>query len=302
MATRTSNTLLADNSTDAHFQAWAQFIEDTLVTTGGWVYVSQTGDTSPSSLAHPTTANTKKGFRVYRMADTLQGTYPVYIRIDWGSGALANTPGFWTTIGTGADGSGGITGKLYDGGAVSTPIVEGGSNSSSQANNSYGSADTNRASIALFINGISQLYPLVWAIERTKDANGSDTGDGLLLCYKQRPGGSNNTVNISQYLIWAGGSQPTIETGFQYILTAQNPSQTFGGTLGVGLISHIKGTAQQPGANLVVVNSSDFGAESQFTMSLYGTSHTYQHLNGTGVWNARAGAQDTTSRVAIRYD
>jgi hypothetical protein len=300
MATRTSSTLLPDNSTDAHFQAWAQFIEDTLVTTGGWVHSTETGETAPGSLVHPTTANTKKGFRVYKMNDSLQGTNPVYMRIDYGSSGAANTPGIWLTIGTGSDGAGTITGIVWNGGSSSTPKIASSSNTTSLTNNSYGSADTNRVTIGLFTQNNAN-YPLIFGIERTKDATGADTGTGLLLVYLAA---TATTVNTSRMVLLAGGSQPTAETGLSYVLTRQNPSETFGADIGCGIVIHFKGVAQQPGANWMVVNSSDVSAEGQFTLTLYGASRTYQHLNATNPTKALAGssASDTNARVGMRYD
>src|SRR5580765_2177935 len=103
MATRFSTTLKPDVNTDAIFRAWAQFIEDTFVTTGGWLVSTETGNTLPANLAHPTSTNQKKGFRVYKMNDSLQATYPIFIRIDYGSGNNGPNPGIWVTIGTGSD-------------------------------------------------------------------------------------------------------------------------------------------------------------------------------------------------------
>lgn len=299
MSTRTSASLLPINDTDAHFQAWATFIEDTLVTTGGWVRSTETGETAPGSLVHPTVANTKKGFRVYKMNDALQSTNPVFMRIDYGSGAAANVPGIWLTIGTGSDGAGTITGIVWNGGASSTPNIGNGSSVSSLTNNSYGSADTNRATIALFTQANAN-YPLIFGIERTKDATGADTGDGLLLAYNAL----STTLNTSRFIILTPGSQPTAETGLSYILSRQNPSETFGADIGCGILIHFKGIAQQPGTNWMLVNSSDVSAEGQFTMTLYGNTRTYQHLNAMNPTKALAGSSssDTNARCGMRYD
>lgn len=300
MATRTSSSLLPDNSTDAHFRAWAGFIEDTLVTTGGWVVTGDTGQTAPASLAHPTIANTKQGYRVYRMADTLQGTSPVFMRIDFGSTATINNPGFWVTIGTGSDGAGTITGIVWNGGASATPNVGNSSNTTSLTNNSYGSADTNRASLALFVQSNAN-YHLVFCIERTKDATGADTGVGLLIGYVPP---ALATLSRSRYIVLAGGSQPTEETGLSYILTQKNPSETFGSDIGCGIVIPFKGVAQQPGTNVMIVNSNDVSTEGQFTLTLYSSSRTYQQLNALVPVKALSGsnANDSNSRCGIRYD
>jgi hypothetical protein len=301
MSTRFSSTLLATNDTDAHFRNWAQFIEDTLVTTGGWVVTGDTGQTAPGSLTHPTVANTKQGYRIYRMADTLQSTNPVFVRIDFGSGPATTIPGIWLTIGTGSDGAGAITGTVWNGGGSATANIAGNTSSSTQVNNCYGSADTNRVTIGMFVQASNAAFDLVFGIERTKDATGADTGTGLLLAYTFA---GAQVVGRSRFLILAGGTQPTEENGLSYILTRQNPSETFGSDIGCGILIHFKGVAQQPGTNFMMVNSNDVSAEGQFSMTLYGATRTYQHMNTLATQKALSGSNvsDANCRVGIRYD
>ena len=168
------------------FQAWTQFIEDLLVTTGRWVVTADTGQTLPSALVAPTSANQKRGYRIYRMSDALQATSPVFMRFDFGSAGAVALPGIWFTIGTGSDGSGNITGIVFNGGANVSPNTgcnSGGSGGASLVTNSYGSAASNRVSWGMFVNGGSAIWIWVFALERTKDSTGSDTGLGLLLVY-----------------------------------------------------------------------------------------------------------------------
>jgi hypothetical protein len=297
MATRFSNSVSPANDTNAHFQGWAQFFEDTLVTTGGWVVTADTGQTLPSALAIPA-GNVKAGYRIYRMADALQATSPVFMRIDFGASANSVVPGFWVTIGTGSNGSGTITGILFNGGVVGTPTVANSGNSVT-ALNSYGSASTGRATMAIGV-GTNNATSLIFCIERTKDSLGADTGDGLLLLYNS----VTSAINSSRYIIMAGGTQPALESP-SYILTASNPSQTFApGDIGVGVVIHMKGIAQQPGANMMIVNSADVAAEGSFSLTLYGATRTYQHCNAIPPYKALAGSGgiDTNARCCIRYD
>jgi hypothetical protein len=299
MATRFSS-IIPDCSTDANFRPIVQFIEDTLVTTGGWVVTSDTGQATLSTITHPTVANTKQGYRIYRMADSLQSTNPVFMRLDFGGSANPVVFGMWVTIGTGSNGSGTITGIAWNGGASATPNVANSGNSAS-AQNAYGSASTNRACIAIGIMGSVSNCQTVFTIERSKDSSGNDTGDGLLLCYNL----ITTTLNQSRYIILAGGTQPTAE-GLSYVLTARNPSETFApGDIGVGIVVPMKGVAQQPGMNVMIVNSSDVGAQGSFSMTVYGATHTYQHLDAMILpQKATAGSavNDSNARVCIRYE
>ena len=108
----------------------------------------------------------------------------------------------------------------------------------------------------------------------------------------------------SRYFIYAGGTQPAEENGLSYALSVQNPSQTLGGSIGVGCVIHFKGVSQQPGVNMMILNLSDIAAQGSFAMTIYGVSHTYQQLDALAPSQALAGnAQlDTNGRCAMRYD
>jgi len=298
MATLTDSVnLKPSNSSSALFRLWAQFVEDTLVTTGGWVVTSDTGQLTIASATAPAALNTKVGYRVYRMADTLQATKPVFLRIDYGSSAATNTPGMWLTIGEGSDGAGTITSIRYNGGASSTPNVSGTGNSASGSYNSYGSAGTNRVQIALFV-GATAAQQCCFSLERMKDTAGADVGDGLIFIYQQVAA----FVNNMRIILLSGGAQPPLEA-LSYILSMSNPS-SFGSDVGVGIPIPMQGVAKPPGTGLVVVRSSDFIAEAQFAMTIYGVSRTYVQLNTlpAGIPASGATASDTTSRVCLRYD
>lgn len=308
MATRFSNTLFPDSGVAANIRAWAQFIEDTLVATGGWVVTADTGQTLPSALAATTAGIQKRGYRIYRMSDALQATSPVFMRIDYGSGIVSASPGFWVTIGTGSDGAGNITGTLLPIG--SNPMVGGSAGSISATNNCYGSAAPGRACVGMFIQNSVMGYFMVFSIERSKDATGADTGAGLLLTYG---GATNDGVSLasvarSRYIIMAGGTQPGLENGLSYVASNQNPTQSFApGDIGVGVVFHFKGLAQQPGLNMLITNSNDVSAEGTIGLNLYGQQRTYIQLNMLPAYRliaatSSSGITDGQSRILMRFD
>ena len=99
------------NSTNAIFQAWGSGI-DGAFTTFGWIRTSDTGQINWTTVPFPTIVNTSQGYSIFRMSDSLQGTYPCYIKIEYGSYTAVLNPSLWITIGTGSDGAGNITGIL----------------------------------------------------------------------------------------------------------------------------------------------------------------------------------------------
>lgn len=263
MATKFSSALQMTNSTDALFRAWCQFVADTL-TNGGWLDNGDTGQLTISTATHPTLTNTVVGYRVYKMNDTLQATKPCVMKLQFGSGAAANTPVLTVTIGTGSDGAGTITGTLCGPLAVTSAL------NGTNATNSYGSANTNRFQILLFVRNAAT-DSLLFSIERTHDGTtGADTGDGFLVTWQNTtPGSVTNWVNSTP------GSQPPAENGFTVVLSNVSIS-SFGSNTGVGFPLHYKGYVQPVAIGVIIVNKGDFLAGAQPTVSVYGTSHTYQ--------------------------
>jgi hypothetical protein len=302
MATRTA-LLSCTNGTAADIRAWAQFIENTLVTTGGWIVTADTGQTLPSALTVPATSNTKVGYRVYRMADALQATAPCFMRLDFGGGGAGILPAIWVTIGTGSNGAGTITGVF---------IATGYSGSQQAAGplNCYGSAATSRFTLGMFCVGTANAYPWTFGLERSKDGSGNDTSDGLLFLFGSTGyfDGTNTYLVVSQYFAFAG-SQAAMEKGLSYVLTSQNPSQVFTpGDIGLGIVIHMRGMAQQPGANYFICNSNDVSAQGFLSLTLYGQSRTYQQLDSALTprkamhGGGSNGITDANARFLMRYD
>lgn len=289
MATRFSAALQNTNSTDALFRAWAQFIFDTFVTSGNWVQTADTGQVTISTMAHPVAANTQVGYHVYKMADTLQATKPFFLRVAFGSAnAAANSPAMTITGGTGSDGAGNITGVLFNAFQVSSQL------NGTNASNSYGSADTNRCHLMMFVR-TGSTDSLMFSIERTKDpANGNDTGDGFILHWQDTtPGTLTYWVNSSP------GAQPP-GARWNFVLQNDNVS-AFGANVGIGFPLAFKGFVQPVGLGMIVTNQGDFVAAAQPAVSVYGTSHTYQLPDGTSSVTIGAGNSTSATRANVRF-
>lgn len=286
-------------NSDAEIRAWATFVEDLLVTTGGWVHVTCTGETAPSALVAPNATNQKKGFRVYRMDDALQSTRPVFMRLDFGSAGGNAIVGMWVTIGSSVDtATGTINGSVYYTSGATTQI--GANTSSATLTNHYGSADKNRVSLAMGV-ATSNIGHFLFTLERSKDANGNDTTDGLYMAQTQ--GADGGATRRWQYINLTGaGGQPPDETGFSYTISNNSPS-SFNGTVGVALAIPYAGVALQPGYNISFSKTGDFIAESQFTLTVYGRTITYQLLNASHIVTQNLTlATDSDIRWGIRFD
>jgi hypothetical protein len=146
---------------------------------------------------------------------------------------------------------------------------------------------------------------VIFTLERSRDAIGNDTGDGLLLIYKT--GLNSGTMDASRYIKYSG-TQPALEPCLHYILSSKNPSQMFyPGDIGVGIVIHIAGIAQQPGTNMLITNSGDVTVDSQIQLTLYSHIRTYVHCGIIGAnkpltTSGGGGPTDTNVRILMRYD
>lgn len=107
MATQTSSTMNYSMGTAANWQALWGTVVDAFLTANGWTYVSQTGDGNPNTVS-PGSAGSYACFRVY---STSVGSETWYMRLDFGYDSSSNGPAMKIQIGSGANGSGTLTGQ-----------------------------------------------------------------------------------------------------------------------------------------------------------------------------------------------
>jgi len=301
MATKSDLTLQNNMSTDAHLRANVTFIEDLLVTTGGWVQVACTGEAVIASMTKSASANTKSGFRVYRMADTLQSTSPLYMRLDYGTGSTAAVFGVWVSLSSSiTTGTGAPAGSIYwNDTATSAPTLIAGATALVGTVDSRGAAGTGWACWRLFDNNSATTAHMMMSIERTKDSSGADTSAGFLWIWSTSGGSWVKSLYIP-----AGGTPPTAEAGLQVIMSTNNPSAV-AGDVGLGVPIPIYGYARQPGLGLVTARSSDIAAAASVSFTFYGASHTYLFplLTSTSqIQSIDSGSARTGTRAGMRYE
>jgi hypothetical protein len=309
MSTLAMSSIVFTNNTDAEFRTWASYIHNTFALSSAWVNTSDTGQINLTTVVKPVAANTKSGYEIWRMNDTLQSTAPLFVRIDYGSNSNQLYPGVWITIGTGSDGAGTITGIKFNGG--STTIATIGTPNNATAFNSYGSAANNRITVLLGI-GTSQVS-FGFGIERTKDSAGADTATGFLLgllssSNMQRPASLSGATSFSVsnanalfYGVWTGTQAP-FENSWQYILHAAT-STAFNSDIGLGVPIPMATTAKQPGTNWALSRTGDFIQESQVTTQMYsGTVVFLRTARSAQICVALSPTADGTAAVMMRYD
>src|SRR5688572_17990860 len=93
------------HSSAATFAVWGKALSDALTEKG----LPKTADTGQinwlSPPAYNGTGGTAMGYENRRFDDALQATAPIFIKIEYGTGASSTNkaPGIWVTVGTGSD-------------------------------------------------------------------------------------------------------------------------------------------------------------------------------------------------------
>lgn len=283
-----SAVLVPQSGNDTDFRAWGKFIHDLLTAAGLTLsYSNFATGTSWTDVSHPTgTSNDIEVTEVWAFADTLQATAPVFVKIEYGgTSTSSNTPICFITVGTAHDGSGNLTGTQ-----VSTQFTNCRAQSSSASSlNCYGSADTNRISICMFISASAQHFMFV--VERTHDDNGDDNGDNIAVAVT-----GNSTSGKNEQVIPATSLLGAPTTVASTRLSAIMPPQfsTYGSDIGVGSWLPNKGKNLNPSRNLGFYNSTDFVTGATFTVNIYGIAHTFIALGN-------AVASGTPTSVASVY-
>ena len=182
-------------STDALFREFGKFISDSLESLG-WALQADSGDIDWATVTRETTtAWIVKGYEI-RKSGTGGGT-AVYMKIQYGSGYVANALGITVQMGTGFDGAGTLTGVL------NTAMRIGG-------------ASGNASGIGYFtVSGDDERWAIhqgetptpannsVGFFQRTCDSDGTDNGTGFLLgCF----GYTTTTIATNQYSSFADGA------------------------------------------------------------------------------------------------
>lgn len=249
-----------DMSSDAGFRTWGATFGTNLALLG-WVKTADTGQINWSTVTKPTVANTVAGYEIWRMNDALQATAPIFLKIEYGTGAAATNSAIWITVGFSTDGAGNLTSTNQ---STRTQLVT--TQNSATAYDWKFSGDVNR--LGVFESCAASIYRYLF-IERTHAADGSDTSTGAMLLI-----GSYASASYAQ-LVSASGTLPTMT----------RLSNSIGNISGATSITSI---SNQWGANvyLAPVRLFGMGETAPFlgVMSYYSTDLTTGNLTTAASW------------------
>ena len=200
MATDSWSTRVRHDS-DVLFREWGSEFAGKLAAVG----LTQTADTGQINWLTVVRAgtNANAGYEIWRFNDTAHATAPIFMRIDYGTGATTDTPRIQVTVGTGSSGAGVITGTAISVAQTITPAF------------SPATSDTARQSFMCYAAGTTGFFGFLWK------ENYSANNDVMFLVARTVDSAGAATVT-GAIAVWggAGASQLVATQAFRYAATA----------------------------------------------------------------------------------
>lgn len=282
-STNTTNRI----ATNAEFQTWGGTISAAIANCG-LVQTTDTGQIDWGSVQAPTAAYVMMGYEIWRFNDALQNTAPVYLKLEYGSGAGGQTaPCLRWSLGSGSVGNGTLTGlgvRDESGFSGNTYVIL--NTSGVFVNNTlltYISGDNNRLVLALNARGTGSAvgYGIFLSLERTVDTYGNPTPLGVLATWRAASPTHGQLVWNSK-IGWIG----TEAGGSWGILVPTTGGGTSGSNTAVYPVFHNWGGGAflNPGLNVLTYFTDEITAGTSNTFTYYGASHTYMPLGNTQIY------------------
>lgn len=185
MATHNYQTYIS-HASDAEFRIWGSAFKAALAA-AGLVQTADTGQINWATAVRPGVSFTNDaaaaGYEMYRFNDALQATFPVFIKIEYGTGSVVAAPMIYVSVGTSTNGAGTL-------GSVKTnrymTCSRPGLASTSTAYHTYICHKDGFLGV-LFKLGASATSPAglgAFCIGRTVNDDGTENGDGIWLAHR----------------------------------------------------------------------------------------------------------------------
>lgn len=291
----------ASNNTRAGYQYSSGLISQQLAALAP--ALTRTADTGQTNFAtgYQGTAFASSGYEIYQLTDTLSGTKPIYLRLDYTSNNSLNM-----SVGTATNGAGTLSG-------VTTGVLSlNGYGVSSATTPRYCLASSDGSYVSLMANlqnGGAATYDSAagFVLERTRDSDGTPNGNGYTV-WRWTAAADNATAGTPAYagtlsrIYDTAATQPaaTFEVNgyvpFQQAVASANPYPTFGGYTPNGMPPPAGGVVpgypvygyagQMPqGASkaLMLAYPNDVPRLQPLTLTHYGAATTWMGLPGVQV-------------------
>lgn len=174
---------------DADFRAWGLELS-TKFQAAGLVQTADTGQINWTTVTKPGASTTVAGYEVYKLNDSLDGSAPIRILIEYGTANSATQQGIWFTVGAATDGAGVITGTKSTRVIVPENAI---TTSGAGTYPSYCCVTEGFFGLAWKWQNANSRFITIVTVGRTTDNTGAITADGF---YVSHSGGTGNTEKI----------------------------------------------------------------------------------------------------------
>lgn len=274
------------NATDAQFRAWGSLVSGKLAAMG-LVQTADTGQINWTTVLAPTVLQTVQGYEVWRFNDALQATFPVFFKLEYGSGSAAANPSMHLSVGNGSNGTGSLMGVLSTRQQVSctagaSPIT------------SYWSGDVDR--VVFCFQGSSAANSLLLSMERSLDTSGVRTNEAVLIALF--------SLSTAQQRAWncVTGPYTAYETSFGCMGGQQSPFGSTGVQVACYPVFFNKGVFLEYGMNLFAYVDATIGANVAFAFPVFGTSRTYMPIGQASFGGTVLTRTTAQSALMMRFD
>lgn len=275
MATYGPTNLPSFLNNDADFRAWGSGIAAALAAVG-LVQTADTGQVNWATVTKPAVTNTVAGYEIWRFNDALQATRPVFVKIEYGVAATVDRPEIWVTVGTTTNGAGTLGGQVR----ARTGSPSGASDSVGITKALYASGSSGRLHLMFNLSTTNSSYNLGLILERTKDATGADTGDGLTIIQ------ISGSPAFTCLPLTPGAPVPTAVSYGPWVSPNNGNLSIIG--LDIAVCPAIVFVGKAFFASVLLYNGPDVGALGTFVASLFGVNHTFMPMSANamgGGWN-----------------
>lgn len=291
MATYSFSTLI-DHTSDAGFRAWVGEFSGALISIG-LTQTSDTGQITTSTATRPGTA-TSGGYQIYRFNDAAQSSLPIFLKVEYGTGNLANAPAVWVTAATSSTGAGSLTGTT-----LLSRVATGVSNavviSTTTAYPSYFSYNTSTGFVGWgfksgSVSGSNGSHSCL-ALGRSCDSTGAVTTTGVTTMY----GHTSSSAANFQTAVNSAGTTLISGVAGKYALSPGSRTTSASGSDIQAFLNWTAYPLVEPINWRCTVVIAEIPAGTAFTTTLVGSvPHTYISLGGAFTYG-----DDSTANTAF---
>lgn len=207
-------------------------------------------------------------YEIWKMTDVLAASSPCFLRIDYIRNG-SNQMQIGLTVGLGSNGHGVIT----LGNSLQHLYSAATSNDTTDTTNAYFSGSSNRLSFTMWArngsSGAGGTARFIFTVERSHDSTGADTAEYLTYV------GYGSNLSRQQCVFADGTFSVSEASGAMGVLPFTPTSGVFGTGTAISPIFPMIGKLDNPLLGVVSGKTGDFTDLSTFSISVYGSSHTY---------------------------